>query len=347
MNIQEIKKALPILLRNRVVPFLWGSQGVGKTQTVKQIAKEQNLAFVHLHLATQEVGDLVGLLVHAPDGTVKHSRPEWFPTEGSGILFLDELNRAHPDVLQAMFSLITEGTIHTHKLPAGWSIVAAGNYQSNQFNVTDTSDAAWMSRFCHIDFIPTKEEFLVYAEETGAEEVARFIRTQPELLEEKTRERPALELVRPDRRSWLDMVGRLESEPGLEECRYELYAGIVGKTAAAAFLTFKKTSYAKLSGKDVLKKYKAVREKVLEAAKESGTRFDLLNSAVEEILSYVPGKKLPEKEIENFQQFLLDIPLELGLKVINSLHKVDWAQRNLILNNPVFVDMFKKMRLAK
>jgi MoxR-like ATPase len=159
MNIQDFKKYLPTLLKNNIVPFTWGNQGIGKTQSIAQVAAQAGIGFVHLHLATQEVGDLVGLLMIQADGTVKHARPEWFPTEGEGIIFLDELNRAHPDVIQAMFSFITSKTIHTHKLPDGWKIVAAGNYQSDQFNVTDTSDAAWMSRFCHIELQPTVQEF--------------------------------------------------------------------------------------------------------------------------------------------------------------------------------------------
>jgi AAA domain (dynein-related subfamily) len=346
MNILEIKKCVPVLMKNKVTPFLWGSQGVGKTQVMKQLAKEQGLNFIHLHLATQEVGDLVGLLVHNANGTVCHARPEWFPTEGKGLLFLDELNRAHPDVLQAMFSLITEGTIHTHKLPEGWSIVAAGNYQNNLFNVTDTSDAAWMSRFCHIDFIPTAEEFLVYAEEIGADSVASFLRTHSELMEVKTKERPALDLVSPDRRSWLDMIARLELEPSIEAMRYEVYSGIIGKSVAASFMTFKTKEYSRLSGKTILKNYKSIKDEVIKAAADNESRFDLLNGAVEEIFAFVPGKTLPESEVYNFQEFLLDIPLELGLKVVKSLHSLAWAQKNLILNNVEFVSRFERIKLT-
>lgn len=347
MNIQEVKKCTPLLLKHKVVPFFWGSQGVGKTQTMKQIARENGLDFIHLHLATQEVGDLVGLLVHGSDGTVSHARPEWFPTEGRGILFLDELNRAHPDVLQCTFSLITEGTIHRHRLPEGWAIVAAGNYQSNSFNVTDTSDAAWMSRFCHLDFIPTQEEFLVYAEGVGADSIAAFIRTQPELLETKPTERPALDLVSPDRRSWLDMIARLEDESDLESSRYEIYSGIVGKTAAARFLTFKTKEYSRLSGREVLKNYERVKEEVLKASSDKEVRFDLLNGAAEEILVYVSKKILPASEITNFQAFLLDVPLELSLKIVKSLQSNLWTQKNEILNNVDFVSRFERIKLNK
>ena len=262
MNFTELKASLPILMRNNVVPFIWGAQGVGKTQGVKQVVKELGGGFVHLHLATQEVGDLVGLLIHNPDGTVRHARPSWFPTEGEGVVYLDELNRATPDVLQALFSFITDGTIHTHKLPPGWRVVAAGNYQTNAFSVTDTSDSAWMSRFCHLDFIPTAEEFVVYAEEQEAYSIADFIREQPEMLEIKQKERLNVSMITPDRRAWLDMIGRLEKESGLENVRYEVYSGIVGATSAASFLTHKKKASTRLRGADVLNNFSEVKGRI-------------------------------------------------------------------------------------
>ncbi len=347
MNIQEVKQVLPVLMKHKIVPFLWGYQGVGKTQTVKQIAQENGLQFIHLHLATQEVGDLVGLLVHSSDGTVKHARPEWFPTEGKGILFLDEMNRAHPDVLQAMFSLITEGTIHTHKLPAGWAIVAAGNYQNASFNVADTSDEAWISRFCHLDFNPSTEEFIVHVESKNMDSVAAFIRTNPEMLEVKKNDKPIFDLVTPDRRSMESMIGRLEEEASIDNVRYELYSGIIGKTAAASFITFKTKKYNRLSGKSILKKYKELKNEVLSiSSNKKEVRLDLLNSAAQEILVFVEKKTLDDSEIDNLKEFLLDVPLELGLKIVNSITGSRWTQKNKIVNNPEFVEIFKARKLA-
>ncbi len=345
MNFTEMKAVLPVLMKNRVVPFIWGAQGVGKTQGVRQVAKSLGEGFVHLHLATQEVGDLVGLLVQDADGTVKHARPEWFPVEGKGVVYLDELNRATPDVLQALFSFITEGTIHRHKLPEGWRVVAAGNYQSNMFNVTDTSDSAWMSRFCHIDFQPTKEEFVLFAETQEAFTVADFIRSHGELLEVTHKERLNTSMITPDRRSWLDMVAKLENESSLENSRYEVYAGIVGPTAAASFLSFKKKAHDRLSGRDILNRFDTIVDKVREASDPKSTRFDLLNSAVEEVLGLLPAGLTP-LQMNNFQQFILAVPLEMGLKIVKKLHEVTWSQKNDILNNSAFVLKFKEKKLA-
>ncbi len=55
MNIKQLKESLPLLLKHNVVPFIWGHQGVGKTQSIAQVAKAAKVGFIHLHLATQEV----------------------------------------------------------------------------------------------------------------------------------------------------------------------------------------------------------------------------------------------------------------------------------------------------
>lgn len=346
MNITEIKATLPILMRNRVVPFLWGQQGMGKTQVIKQLAKEQGMGFMHLHLATQEVGDLVGLLIQNSDGTVRHARPEWFPTEGKGIIFLDEFNRAMPDVLQVMLPFVNEGTIHTHKLPPGWAVVCAGNYASNAFNVTDTSDAALTSRFCHLDFLPTKEEFTVFAESKKMFSVVDFISENPEMLEVNHKDKMNTSMITPDRRSWIDMIGVLDNEIALDPVRYEVYSGIVGPTAAASYQTWKKKSEERLRGRDVLNTYPRVRPRVLAASDSKSPRFDLLNTAVEEVMLLLNDKTTPDM-VDNFKAFMLDVPLELGLKIHKRLKEVAWADKGLILNNKEFVAKFKVTKLGK
>jgi replication-associated recombination protein RarA len=346
MTFNELKTALPILMKHNITPFIWGAQGIGKTSIIKQLAKENDLGFVHLHLATQEVGDLVGLLIPEGNGKVTHAKPAWFPTSGKGIIFLDEFNRATNDVLNACFSLMTEKTIHTHKLPDGWHVVAAGNYQTNAFNVTDTSDAALMSRFCHIDFNPSKEEFVMFAEDNEAFTVASFIRTHGELLEVEHKEKLNMSTITPDRRAWLNMIAPLETEESIENMRYSLYAGIVGPTAAASFLTHKKKQHDRLSGVEILKNFSKMRSKIEKLSDTKNTRFDLLNSASDEIFLIINKGPLTEKQLKNFQEFILTVPLELNYKIINKISETQWSQKNEILNNKKFVDLFKKSKLG-
>jgi hypothetical protein len=345
MNIQTFQKNLPTILKHNIVPFVWGFQGIGKTQSVGQVAKKLGIGFVHLHLATQEVGDLVGLLVHGEDGTVKHARPEWFPTFGEGIIFLDELNRAHPDVIQAMFSFITSKTIHRHVLPPGWKIVAAGNYQSDQFTVTDTSDAAWNSRFCHLHLEPTVVEFTEFAESKGCASIASFISEHSACLETKPKDIESSKVVvTPDRRSWIEMIGPLENEDLDEETRFELYQGIVGQVATVAFFAHKKTATKVIKITDILRDYNKVRGRVLEANKAGDTRFDILSAPIDELVHKLDLKPdlLSLANVTQLHSFFLDIPLELLSKATKKLGSMTFDHKDALLNCPQFMEQLLK-----
>jgi len=338
MNIRDYKKVLPLLLKNNIVPFVWGNQGIGKTQSHKQYAKENNLKFVQLNLANfPDSGDLVGLLFNNGNGTVSHARPDWFPTEGEGIVFLDELNRAHPDVIQAMFSFITEKSIHCHRLPAGFHIVAAGNYQSDEFTVTDTSDSAWMSRFCHIHLSPTVEEFVAFAESKERFGVADFISEHPEMLEVKRNNSDTVR-VTPDRRAMLDMIAPLDEEPMDDELRFEVYAGIIGNAAATAYMSHKKSSQKKVRLKDILKDYGSVRKKIMSFHTGKDTRFDMLSAPIDELtgkLEDTPNFLTPEK-ISQLHSFFLDLPLELLAQTLKRLGKLGFNNKALLMNDKEF-----------
>ena len=350
MRINDFKKVLPYLLKHKIVPFVWGNQGVGKTQTMKQYCKENDLQLVVLNTATQEVGDLVGLLVKSKDNeTVEHARPTWFPTEGKGIVFLDELNRAPQEVIQALFPFVIEGQLHTHKLPPGWCVVAAGNYQSDKFTVTDTSDAAWLSRFCHLDFTPSVEEWLYYVETKGGLSVADFIREQNSMLELNAKEGGKFDnsIVTPDRRAWTEGIVKLENEATFpEELRYETYAGLVGSVAAASFTTWKIKQEKSITLSQILSNYAGTRSRVLSNSENSkDKRFDLFNQPIEELfikLEHNANYLSSAGFLDNLKAYLLDIPKELSMKCFIRMAAIgQFHGKNEILNDPKYVENFR------
>lgn len=363
LSIAESKKGVQILMRNNIVPFIWGTQGLGKTDSIRQLAKELSIGFVPLYLGTQaDMGDILGLLKHNEDGTVSHAVPEWMPTQeqvdkgrfpAKGIVFLDELNRAHPDVLQGMYSFLLDKTIHTHKLAPGWAIVAAGNYENANFNVTSVSDSALLSRFCHIDFKPTVEEFTAFAEDVrGAFSVAAFVRDQPSCVDD-TKQSFDFSIVKSDRRAMLDRIAKLENEVMDDSLRYELYKGCVGTAVASAFLTHKTKQEKAISINDVLVRYPAIREKVLEAAKPAGkkesARFDLLNTATSELMVKLEANPalLQGEKLENLKAFIMDLPAELAMKLFEDMQKKTFDGKDAILNNPEYVKEFFKHKKLK
>jgi hypothetical protein len=342
MNITNFKKVFPVLMRHNIVPYLHGGHGLGKTQVVGQCTSElgDDYGFIPLYLATQEVGDLIGLLDKDQDSkTSYHMRPEWFPTSGKGVIFLDEFNRAHPDVLQAMFPFVLTRKMHTHSLPEGWHIVVAGNYSSNSYSTTDISDSALVSRFCHIDFKPTTEEFIAYAESKGADTIADFIRNHQDMLTKERKSEFDTSKIEPNPRAWMDFINPLEKEESIEKQRFELYAGLVGTSAASSFMSFKNKKEKALTLNDVLKKYPKNRKKVLEmTANKEEVRLDFLNQPLKELETKVAADPnfLQAEHLDNLKQFLLDIPMELALKTFKTLGDLTFKTKKELLSDADF-----------
>jgi len=169
MNLKQARQAIPLLCEQDIVPLLWGERGLGKTQTVAELAQETGRKFIALYLSTQEPGDLIGM-PEVRDGKTVWARPDWWPEDGNAILFLDEINRAPRYVLSAIMPLVNEKRLHTHQLPEGVWIVAAANPLTKDYEVTEF-DRALFSRFCHLVIRNDLTEYAVWLrKESGLNE---------------------------------------------------------------------------------------------------------------------------------------------------------------------------------
>ena len=116
-----------------VVPYLIGGAGLGKTTIVKDVAASMNMQCSILSLAQYDAGELGDWPVPSKDGTsMIRMRPDWMPTEGTGVLFLDELPQAPTANQNIAAQIVNERRVGPHYLPAGWVIVAAGNRTSDR-----------------------------------------------------------------------------------------------------------------------------------------------------------------------------------------------------------------------
>lgn len=350
MNFKQAMQVIPLAIKHRIVPYLHGSQGIGKTDLITQIADSMGVDLIHLHLSTQEVGDLIGLQVRNADGTTSHCRPKWLPTEGRGIIFLDEFNRAHQDVLQAMFPFLLTGCIHTHKIGGDWRIVAAGNYSNDAFNVTDTSDAALMSRFLHIDFKPEVSEFVEYLEGKNEELAADWVKAHPEML--RSQGKFDFSMVKPDRRSIDKFLIPMSKEKLDPDVKIEVYQGCVGTSAAASFAAWETKQEESLKVKDILENYSKVKQRVIElsnSGKES--RLDILGAVVDEFVAKLKDKPdtliASDKKVSNLVAFIGDIPLEMAMKLFKKLDEFPFKNRLKITNNVELMQKISKRHEAK
>jgi hypothetical protein len=161
--------------------------------------------------------------------------PYWFPTDGKPVvLFLDELNRARPEVLQTIMDLTLNRTLAGRKLPEGSRVISAVN-DGEEYQLTDL-DPALVSRFNIYEFRPTAQEWLLWASKAGLDSrVIDFISENPEILDGAafTREDQGLEKS-PDRRGW-ERVSKILQTNEVSPLLKMVVAGIVGMPAATKF----------------------------------------------------------------------------------------------------------------
>lgn len=248
MKATHIKKALKTLISTKQPTFLWGPPGVGKSQVVAQLAGEEKLLLIDVRAILLDPVDLRGLPHVNGDNRAHWCQPDFLPREGNGILFLDELNAAPQLVQAACYQLVLDRKLGEYSLPDGWSIIAAGNRETDRA-VTNRMPSALANRFVHLAFEVDLEDWVKWALGAGIQtEIISFIRFRPGLLHSFDPQKN--EKAFPSPRSW-EFVSKILSASPDASIEYELLKGTIGEGASAELVGFLKI-FRKLPNPDVV-----------------------------------------------------------------------------------------------
>lgn len=359
MKIKEAKTSLAACFAIGRTPHLIGHHGLGKSSIVYQWAAENGYKVSERRLGQMaDAGDLIGLQEFIKDVKsgmpthTKHVLPDWFPREPKTIVFLDEVNRSHKDLLQAVFELVYDKSLAGVKLPADCHVVAASNPATDDYSVLDFSDAAFQDRFVHIMFTPTKDEWLSYGREKGfAPSVVDFIAEFPQMLESADLQSFDLGFVKPSRRSW-EAVSMLEAQPLDESLRLELTVGIVGMEAAQTFRTFKQTYAKTIKVEEVLADYEKVRPEIQKLkAKDRNDLFGILTQEMKDYLDKRESTTLSEGM--NILSLAEDLPTEHMVSLLkaiqgtNGFKKTEGEAEFFLGNHPRVESIFESAKKAR
>lgn len=236
INARELESLLAATPASQNI-MLTGKHGIGKSQILEKFFMARGERVVILFLGQMsDPGDLIGLpRLDETTGKTLFMPPYWFPTDGKPVvLFLDELNRARPEVLQTIMDLTLNRMLAGRKLPEGSRVISAVN-DGEEYQLTDL-DPALVSRFNIYEFKPTAQEWLLWASKSGLDSrVIDFISENPEMLDGAafTREDQGLEKS-PDRRGW-ERVSKVLQTNEVTPLLKTVIAGIVGMPAASKF----------------------------------------------------------------------------------------------------------------
>lgn len=176
-----------------------GTQGIGKTAIVSQVAEKRNMNFVKLSLhELEEVGDLVGYPMKefqivnkqtkhttwvaeamldsvnkerwniTPKSRMSYAKPAWVPefNENGTILLLDDYARSSQMLIQATMELINTGKYMSWSLPKYTTVVLTANPDNGEFNV-HSLDNAQKDRFIEFELDFNIDDWARWAEGAG------------------------------------------------------------------------------------------------------------------------------------------------------------------------------------
>lgn len=296
--------------------MLIGKHGIGKSEILTSFFQQKGMKVVTLFLGQMsDPGDIIGLpsKIEALDSNgniteqTNFTPPYWFPIDNQPVvLFLDELNRARPEILQTIMDLTLNRKLAGKSLPKGSRVIAAVNH-GDEYQLTDM-DPALVSRFNIYEFKPTVEEWLNWAvKENLDSRVINFIQNNPTWLdgydEDKKNEYTGLDKTT-DRRAWKKVSDIIVNINNISDIHKKIIAGIAGPGAMAAFIRYIQLNNV-ITGKDLLLKY----EKTMKSVENYQLHeFAILNESIFRVLQNTDfnarEKKVAAKNLAAYIEWL-------------------------------------------
>lgn len=310
--------------------LLRGDHGIGKSQLGRQLAAvvaeglgidPDDYEVIDRRLSQVSEGDIIGL--PSTDGEVtRFNPPDWYKRACTTacFLFLDELNRATPEVMQAAFQIVLDRELNGWKLHPDTRVMSAVN-ASAAYNVNEI-DPALLSRFWVIDLAPTVKDFTTWGRTENKKKsygfnclplVVDFIAAEEKWLDPPKEAEPGKKHV--DRRAW-ERLGDALAFAGLgdspaDDLFYPICLGYIGVEASIKFVDFAKSQDNRFTGKDIVERYTEIRHKVT-----SKKKAELLNTAIEKASEYVTKlDRISDAQGKNLTAFMNDLPGELRISL--------------------------------
>jgi|TARA_B110000908_G_scaffold146421_1_gene177384 hypothetical protein len=323
LNIEN-KRGTPICV--------WGTHGLGKTQMIRDFAREKKWKFAYIAPAQfEEMGDLHGMPnIIDPDGKISgdeytvYSPPDWVPKEeGPGILLIDDINRADDRILRGCMQLLQNFELSSWKLPSKWQIVATANPEGGDYSVTPM-DGAMLTRMLHTTLKFDPKVWAEWANDNNIDQRGiAFVLTYPELVNaERTTPRSLTQFF-----EQIKTIKDLKKKINLVEA---IALSSLDDLTTSSFMNFINDELSTLINPEEIldsEKFEDVKTDIITLSKgDSGTkRVDRLSTICSRLYIYLMNKnyKSSKNHSKNLVSFLLidEIPNDLLMSLYMDINK--------------------------
>lgn len=285
-------------------PLFAGAAGVGKSQICQQWAKMQkeknpNFGFIDLRIAYMEQPDFIGYPESQDDANgirrTVHNLPEFWPTEGEGILLLEEPNRATTGMMQVLMQILTDRQVHKYKLPEGWIIASCINPDSAEYDVS-AMDTALKNRFIGFEIEYDHNAFVEYMNKKDwCPNIQAFVKSGVWIYKDAAQIGKDGTYISP--RNWEQLnAAHLAGAQNDKPMHSTICRAILGKDIGNEFYKFVHDD-APVTAIDLLKSKTKALKKLKEQANPEHYAGDKISVTVESIIKNYGGRTPKEGEI--------------------------------------------------
>lgn len=165
---EQTSKILTKMIKARIVPFLIGEPGIGKSSFIKSIATKMNTEMFTIVInQVADTLDLTGSRIVVEEGIHKQT---FFPHKTLAdaiqyaknnknkitIIFFDEINRNTPELITAVMSYITQREVGNEQFPENIRFITAGNDSGDVLEM----DSSNVSRIAKLYVKPSIERLI-------------------------------------------------------------------------------------------------------------------------------------------------------------------------------------------
>jgi hypothetical protein len=319
-----------------------GEAGIGKSQVVAQIARDEGAHIYDIRTAHYGlVGTGIPSTKHSPEGYFDLLVPSVFPKQGEkSIMLFEEINQGLQHSIAMFFSLVEDRRMFNYFLPEEAIVVALMNPATAQYMVTQIeNNAALRRRLKWFYAIDSFKDWVNHAKSPHFHEsdshlfenptpcypgVLDFIQKYPNNLYDRKAQKEGKQYMCPATIQTISLDAYVLEKSGypvdgdFAKCRY---AASVGEAMAKQLIEHLRDNRTAVNTEDVLLNYKKKAQRAIQLLLEKSSHEKLieLNGNV---LTYLFGMQpAVDKVADNLVSFLSDLPNEMCTALFSQLSK--------------------------
>ena len=332
----------------KVLPsvMLWGPPGVGKSQAIRQIAKDikkntgKETRITDVRLLLFNPIDLRGIPTSNADKTLAiWLKPQIFQMDPSddivNILFLDEISAAPQSVQAAAYQITLDRVVGEHKLPDNCIIIAAGNRVTDK-SVSFKMPKALANRLLHIEVEGSFESWQNWAVRSGVNpKVIGFLSFRTDKLFGFDPKSDDLAFATP--RSWEMVSNLLNNVCDNVETMYPLIAGLIGSGLALEFRSWCKMHFKLPNTEDIFMGKKC------DIPKSADTLYAIVSS----MTNYAKEHKTDVEQIGNSLTYAAGFPADFISLLIENYENIEEGYNKFLMQIPEYYELSRKRRKVR